>query len=65
MKANSHHFSNPVSSISTVAADLEYELNRCFINRTRDQLMVKEMEVMMESNLLIETLSKLAVNMPK
>lgn len=65
MKHTSHHFVITVPSISAVAADLEYELNRCFVNRTRDQLMAKEMEVMMESNLLIETLSKLAANTPK
>lgn len=39
--------------MTNVAADVEYELSRCFMNYARDQLINRELQVMMELNLLI------------
>ncbi len=49
-KKQSH---SPKHLTNNIASDVEYELSRCFMNYARDQLINKELQVMMESNLLI------------
>lgn len=54
---NSFFPRSPRSQLGSVASDVEYQLCKSYMKHAGDQLVQKEMQLMMETNLLLESFS--------